>query len=71
MRELWRRIAVSSAIAVYVLGIGCAGVLLADWLRGSAAPVSLARASAVPTPWAWASGGPDAGAVRAATEDRR
>ena len=57
--QVWRRIVVGSAIAVYFLGIGCAGGLLADWLRGGVTPVSLARASAVADPWAWASGAGD------------
>jgi hypothetical protein len=70
MGDLWPRIVVGSAIAAYLLAIGCAGVLLADWLRG-AGPVSIARASAVAEPWAWASGGSDAGVMRRATEGRR
>ena len=70
MRQ-WRRIVVGSAIAVYLLGIGCAGGLLADWLRGGAAAVSLASASVVPDPWAWASGGADADSMRATTRGRR
>jgi hypothetical protein len=70
MGDLGRRVVVGSAIATYLLGIGCAGLLLADWL-GGAAPVSIARASAVPDPWAWASGGSDAGAMSGATERPR
>ena len=69
--QLWRRIVVGSAIAVYFLGIGCAGGLLADWLRGGATAVSLARASAVADPWAWASGAGHVESVRATTGDRR
>ena len=54
--QLWRRIVVGSAIAVYFLGIGCAGGLLADWLRGGVTPASLARASAAADPWASGTG---------------
>ena len=57
--QLWRRIVVGSAIVVYFLGIGCAGGLLAEWIRGGAMPVSLASASAIADPWAWANGGGD------------
>jgi hypothetical protein len=70
MRQ-WRRIVVGSAIAVYLLGIGCAGGLLADWLRGGATAVSLASASAVPAPWAWASGVAGVDSMRATTGGRR
>ena len=71
MRQLWRRIVVGSAIAVYFLGIGCAGGLLADWLRGGLTSVSRASASAVSDPWAWASGAAGVESVRATTGDRR
>jgi len=70
MRQ-WRRIVVGSAIAVYLLGIGCAGGLLADWLRGGATPVSLASASAVADPWAWASGAGGDQSARASAGGRR
>jgi hypothetical protein len=69
--QLWRRIVVGSAIAVYVLGIGCAIGLLADWLRGGATPVSLALASAVADPWAWSSGAGTVEPVRTLAGDRR
>ena len=69
--QVWRRIVVGSAIAVYFLGIGCAGGLLADWLRGGVRPVSLASASAVADPWAWASGAGDAESRSATLGGRR
>jgi hypothetical protein len=69
--QLWRRIVVGSAIAVYLLGIGCAGGLLADWLRGGTTSVSLASGSAVAHPWAWATGAGDVESTRATTGGRR
>jgi hypothetical protein len=68
--KLWRRIVVGSAIAVYLLGIGCAGGLLADWLRGGPPPVSLAKSSTVAHPWAWATGA-DVESTRATIGERR
>lgn len=36
MLELWRRVVIGSAIAVYIAGLGCAGSLLAGRIEAGA-----------------------------------
>ena len=42
MLELWRRIVIGSAVAVYIAGLACAGSLLAGRIEAGAALHSLA-----------------------------
>jgi hypothetical protein len=38
MLEIWRRAVVASAVAVYLVGLGCAGGMLLDRLRSDVEP---------------------------------
>jgi len=42
MLELWRRVVIGSAVAVYIAGLACAGGLLAGRIEAGAALKSLA-----------------------------
>ena len=42
MLELWRRVVIGSAVAVYIAGLACAGSLLAGRIAAGAALQSLA-----------------------------
>ena len=45
MLELWRRVVIGSAIAVYIAGLACAGSLLMGRIEAGAGPPSLAASS--------------------------
>lgn len=54
MLELWRRLVIGSAIAVYIAGLGCAGSLLVGRIEARASLPSLA--AFLPDPLAPAAG---------------
>ena len=54
MLELWRRVVIGSAVAVYIAGLGCAGSLVVRRLEAGASVPSLA--AFLPDPSAPAAG---------------
>ena len=50
MLELWRRVVIGSAIAVYIAGLGCAGSLLAGRIEAGVGVPSLAAFLPDPPP---------------------
>ena len=47
MLELWRRVVIGSAVAVYLAGLGCAGSILAERLEAGAGLTLLAALTGV------------------------
>jgi len=62
MLDIWRRIVIGSAVAVYLVGLGCAGALLVDQLR---ADPGRSGAERVLTHWLLMDGADHAGPVTA------
>jgi hypothetical protein len=56
MLDLWRRVVIGSAIAVYVAGVACAGGVLLNGMRLDERLSGALRTSVEMTlPWRWAS----------------
>ena len=70
MLELWRRIVISSAVAVYIAGLGCAGGLLVERVRTVARSGALGGLMEATGQWLWLSGVAD-GVTPAAAEGVR
>lgn len=71
MLELWRRILIGSAVAVYIAGLGCAGGLLVQWVRADAGSRALGDLVGASGQWLWLSGGVDQATQAAAEGGRR
>ncbi len=55
MLELWRRILIGSAVAVYLAGLGCAGGLLMERVRADA-PSGALDVTHATGQWPWLAG---------------
>jgi hypothetical protein len=53
MLELWRRILIGSAVAVYLVGLGCAGGLLVERVRAGAPSGALGGVVEATGQWLW------------------
>jgi hypothetical protein len=71
MLELWRRILIGSAVAVYIAGLGCAGGLLVERARADARSGAVGGVMEATGQWPWLSSAVDQVMPAAAEETRR